>query len=99
VNPVALSHASEDKEYVEELAAVLKQMGVTCFCDREEQAVDLWGQDLYQHQTRVYSKRALYTVISAYANKRWTSHELQSAQARAFVENRECILPARFDDT
>ena len=34
-----------------------------------------------------------------YANKIWTTHERESAQARALEENSEYILPARFDDT
>ncbi|MGD2091293.1 MAG: TIR domain-containing protein [Candidatus Aminicenantes bacterium] len=34
-----------------------------------------------------------------YANKTWTNHERRSAQERAFIENSEYILPARFDDT
>ena len=78
-------------------------MGVTYFYDRDEdQAVNLWGRNLYQYLAEVYSKRARYTVIfisSYYSKKRWTSHELQSPQARAFVENREYILPVRFDET
>src|SRR5262249_15569757 len=35
----------------------------------------------------------------AYAKKLWTRHELKQAQARAFEENREYILPVRIDDT
>ncbi len=100
---VALSYASEDREYVEQVVAALKQHGVTYFYDRDEnQAVDLWGKNIYQHLTEVYSKRARYAVLfisTHYAKKRWTSLEVQSAQARAFLENREYILPARFDDT
>ena len=34
-----------------------------------------------------------------YAQKVWTNHERESAQARAFEENREYILPVRLDDT
>jgi len=34
-----------------------------------------------------------------YAEKLWTNHERKSAQARAFKEKGEYILPARFDDT
>ena len=34
-----------------------------------------------------------------YAQKLWTNHERRSAQARAFKENKEYILPARLDDT
>jgi hypothetical protein len=35
----------------------------------------------------------------SYARKVWTSHERRNAQARALRENREYILPARFDRT
>ena len=31
--------------------------------------------------------------------KLWTRHELKAAQARAFADAAEYILPARFDDT
>ena len=34
-----------------------------------------------------------------YAQKLWTRHELKAAQARAFKESEEYLLPARFDDT
>ena len=71
------------------------------FYDLFEEA-DLWGRDLYTHLSEVYLKRARFTVMfisQAYANKRWTDHERKSAQARAFQEAQEYILPARFDDT
>jgi hypothetical protein len=38
-------------------------------------------------------------ISQHYANKLWTTHERQSAQARAFEEHSDSILPARFDDT
>ena len=41
----------------------------------------------------------LIFVSKFYAAKAWTNHERQSAQTRAFNENREYILPARFDST
>lgn len=34
-----------------------------------------------------------------YESKLWTNLERKSAQARAFRENREYILPIRIDDT
>ncbi|MBV9615265.1 MAG: TIR domain-containing protein, partial [Ktedonobacteraceae bacterium] len=34
-----------------------------------------------------------------YATKLWTNHEREAAQARAFQENEEYILPIRLDDT
>jgi hypothetical protein len=38
-------------------------------------------------------------VSRNYKNKQWTNHERKAAQARAFRENREYILPIRLDDT
>jgi len=34
-----------------------------------------------------------------YATKLWTNHEREAAQARAFSENEEYILPVRLDNT
>src|SRR4051794_4482012 len=62
----------------------------------------MWGKDLYTHLDDVYRKLANYCVIfisKAYARRVWTNHERRSAQARALAENREYILPARFDST
>lgn len=71
------------------------------FYDLFEEA-DLWGKDLYARLSDVYQRRARFTVmfISAkYAEKLWTNHERRAAQARAFQEAQEYILPARFDET
>ncbi|HKF37767.1 MAG TPA: hypothetical protein VKB35_12810, partial [Ktedonobacteraceae bacterium] len=35
----------------------------------------------------------------SYADKAWTNHEKRSALAKAIIEKREYILPARFDHT
>jgi hypothetical protein len=98
---VALSFAGEDRPYVERVATFLKEAGVKVFYDRFEE-VSLWGKNLYDHLSDVYGRQARYTVMfisQHYARKVWTSHERESAQARALEENSECILPARFDDT
>lgn len=98
---VALSFAGEDREYVEAVATELKRLGVNVFYDRFETA-NLWGKDLYQHLSKVYSEMARFTVIfisENYSKKLWAKHELKNAQAKAFKENMEYILPARFDDT
>jgi hypothetical protein len=68
----------------------------------EYERVSLWGKDLYEHLDDVYRNAARYCVLfisKYYARRLWTSHERKSAQARAFNENREYILPARFDAT
>lgn len=98
---VALSFAGEDRPYVDEVAAILQQSGLRVFYDLYEQ-VGLWGKDLYVHLSEVYGEQAEYTVLFAskhYNAKLWTAVERRAAQARAFRENREYILPARFDDT
>jgi hypothetical protein len=98
---VALSFAGEDRDYVEKVAIQLRAAGVEVFYDLFEEA-DLWGKDLYAHLSEVYQKKAIYTVIfvsAAYRDKLWTNHERRSAQARAFSESSEYILPALFDKT
>ena len=98
---VVLSFAGEDRKYVEQTAKYLKNKGVKVFYD-DYHTVDLWGKDLYQHLDNVYQKKGKYAVIfisEAYSRKLWTNHELKSAQARAFSENEEYILPVRFDET
>lgn len=98
---VALSFAGEDRKIAEDLAESLRKTGVRTFYDRYEQA-DLWGKDLYQHLQCIYRDKAEYCVIFVsqhYARKLWPRHELKQAQARAFKENREYILPLRIDDT
>jgi len=98
---VALSFAGEDREIADVLAAALRRAGVTVFYDRYQQA-ELWGKDLYQHLQTVYRDEARYCVVLVsryYAQKLWPRHELAQAQARAFRENREYILPIRLDDT
>ena len=98
---VALSFAGEDRHYAEQLARLLKLGGYLVFYDKYEQA-ELWGKDLYVHLSSVYKDQARYCVIflsKHYAQKLWAKHELQNAQARAFQENQEYILPIRIDDT
>jgi hypothetical protein len=98
---IALSFAGEDRNHAEAIAELLVSRNLKVFYDRYEQ-VELWGKDLYQHLQSVYRDKARYCVIFAsrhYAEKLWTKHELRQAQARAFEESREYILPLRLDDT
>lgn len=97
---VALSFAGEDRAYVEQVALHLRDEGVDVFYDKFEED-DLWGKDLYTHLSDVYQKKAYFTVMfvsAAYGMKLWPNHERKSAQARAFSESREYILPAFFDE-
>lgn len=98
---IALSFAGEERAYVDRVANLLRDRGVRVFYDLFGEA-DLWGKDLYVHLSEVYKNRAKFTVMfisESYACKLWTNHERRAAQARAFQEAQEYILPARFDDT
>jgi hypothetical protein len=98
---VAISFAGEDRQVAEHLATILRTAGRKVFYDVWEQH-SLWGKDLYQHLQSVYKDKAKYCVLLAskhYVSKNWPKHELKQAQARAFSENREYILPVRIDDT
>jgi len=97
---ITFSFAGEDREIVEFIANKLAQKGVKVFYDAYEQA-DLWGKDLYQHLSHVYRDAAKYCIVfisENYAKKLWPRHELKQAQARAFAESEEYILPVRIDD-
>ena len=98
---VVLSFAGQDRKQAKDLADLLESGGYSFFYDENEQA-DLWGKDLYEHLSSVYKDQARYCVMflsKHYARELWPNHERRSAQARAFQENREYILPVRLDDT
>lgn len=98
---VALSFAGEERPYVDEVAGHLRAAGINVFYDKFE-TVNLWGKNLYAHLSEVYSKRSRYVVVflsEAYKKKAWARLELESAQARAFAEIEDYLLPARFDGT
>lgn len=98
---IAVSFASEDRAVVEEFVNALTAKDISVFYYSWEQA-QLWGKDLYQHLNMIYQQAAQYCVIfisAHYVRKAWTQHELRSAQARAFQQNSEYILPIRLDDT
>lgn len=98
---VVLSFAGQDRKHAKDLADLLESSGYSFFYDENERA-DLWGKDLYEHLSSVYKDQARYCVMflsEHYAKELWPNHERKSAQARAFQENREYILPVRLDDT
>ncbi|HIF9205524.1 TPA: toll/interleukin-1 receptor domain-containing protein [Photobacterium damselae] len=97
---VVISFAGEDRGVAESIASNLITRGINVFYDEYEQA-NLWGKDLYVHLTKIYrdeSKFCLMVISEDYTKKQWTNHERKAAQARAFQENSEYILPLRLDD-
>ena len=98
---ITLSFAGEDRNYVEEVAKCLKTNGVEVFYDKFEEEV-LWGKDLYVYLDEIYRKGSRFCIMFLslhYAKKLWTNHERESAQARAFQQHEEYILPVKLDDT
>jgi hypothetical protein len=52
--------------------------------------------------SKVYKDKANFCIIfvsKSYAEKLWTNHERRNAQARAFREKKEYILPIKLDET
>jgi hypothetical protein len=98
---VCLSYAGEQRRYVEQVAARLRQAAIRVFYDEYEK-VALWGQDLYERLDQVYRRTARYCVLFAsadYARKIWPDHERRSVMARALHDSNIYLLPVRFDDT
>jgi len=98
---VSLSFAGEERDYVERVAELLKQKGVSVFYDKFEKAT-LWGKNLIDYLADIYQHRSRFVVMfisKHYVAKAFPTHERQHAQARGLVVRDEYILPARFDDT
>lgn len=97
---VALSFAGEDREYVEKIAYLLKAHGIKVFYDKFETS-KLLGRDLFQFLNDTYKNKARYCMIfisSNYIKKKWSKHELKSAQARSFECDEDYILPIYLED-
>lgn len=98
---IAISFAGEDRSIAQSIAEKLTKDGVRVFYDSYEKAT-LWGKDLYEHLNDVYKNKAKYCLMvisQSYRDKQWTNHERKAAQARAFSQNKEYILPLKLDDT
>ena len=98
---VALSFASAQRDYVEQVARAPQARGVRCFYDADEE-IDLWGKYLAEELPAIYSERAATVVVfvsADYAARDWTRLERRAALNRALRERAEYVLPARFDDT
>jgi AbiJ N-terminal domain 3/TIR domain len=101
VYEIVLSFAGEQRPYVDRVASVLFNAGVSIFYDNYE-VVNLWGKNLAEHFHQVYGGTARYCVMfisSDYAQKVWPSHERQSTFDAAVARRVEYILPVRFDNT
>lgn len=98
---VALSFAGEQREYVEDVAIHLQRRSIALFYDGFEQ-ISLWGTDGVEAFHEAIAHRAAYVVMfisREYVQKAWPTHERRSAFSRMVLNQEDCILPVRFDDT
>ncbi|MCT8335888.1 TIR domain-containing protein [Leptospira sp. 85282-16] len=98
---IVISFAGEDRDIAEQIKNSLEFRKITVFYDDDSKG-DLWGKNLYSHLAYIYGKAGKYCLMilsENYSKKLWTNHEREHAQARAFRENREYILPIRIDNT
>ena len=98
---IAISFAGENRAIAMKLTGLLKARGVKVFYDFDEQA-NLWGKDLIEHLSDVYSNKARYCLMLVskfYPEKPWTRLERRNALSRAIRQPEEYILPVRLDDT
>lgn len=96
---VAISFASTERKYAEELAEKVKEAGFAVFYDSFYEEY-LWGKNLTDTFKSIYQDRSRYCVIfvsQEYNDRMWTTHERQSAQARALKQKTEYILPIKVD--
>ena len=88
---VALSFAGAQRDYVEQVAAALKERGLRCFYDADEQ-VGLWGKYLAEELPAIYGEQAAAVVVfilAEYLDRHWTRLERRAALGRAVRERRE----------
>lgn len=99
---VALSFASEQREYVDLVARSLRDFGLSVFYDEFEQA-SLWGKDGIETFTELYAGQAFRVVLfisEAYVRKAWPTIERKATLSRLLTSAEDNhILPVRFDDT
>ena len=99
---VAISFAGTERDQAHQLAELARTAGFVVFYD-DFYPEQLWGKELVTFFDEIFRKRSRFCVIfisSEYRDRKWTSHEMRSAQARALEEKgKEYILPIRVDDT
>lgn len=98
---VCLSFASEQREYVEQVASAMVDNQVRVFYDRFAEE-DMWGKDISVYLEGIYRSSSRYCMIFAsceYVAKKWPSFERAHAIARQIEDKGGYILPVTMDGT
>lgn len=106
---IAISCASEDSHFVDDLYKACKTAGIITYyyrsqlldenIQKESNLPEKGGIDIYKEIEHVYQKEAYFFVpiISENYKKSWTERELALYQER-FVSSYEYMIPIRLDD-
>jgi hypothetical protein len=99
---IAISFAGTEKQYAHQLAEQVRAAGFAVFYD-DFYPEHLWGKDLAVFFDEIFRNKSRFCVVlisQEYRDRKWTIHEVRSAQARAVEEKgSEYILPIRVDNT
>lgn len=98
---VALSYASEQVTYVQQVADLLLEQGIEVYFDRLDKS-GLWGSDLAEHFDWIFAEKARFCIMfisKEYVEKPWPTHERKAAISRQVRQGGDYVLPVRFDDT
>lgn len=99
VYDIAVSYASEQKNFVSRVVRILEQEGLHVFYAPDREA-DLTGHDMIGVFYNVYRYQSLYVacfISEAYLNKDITMHEAKTALVRERHEKRGCMIPISFE--
>ncbi|PRY56691.1 TIR domain-containing protein [Glycomyces artemisiae] len=98
---IAVSFAGEDRQFVQEVVAQVKDAGYKVFYDQDEE-VSLWGEELTEYFPKIYEERSRFAVVFVsrhYAAKPWTRLERRSVLVRALDQPTPYMLPVQLDRT
>jgi TIR domain-containing protein len=98
---VAVSFASEDREFVGEIVSQLTASNARVFCDSDFSA-GIRGEELPGHLDRIYRRKTPHAVIFVsrfYAEKMWVRYERRAVITGAHDNSGIHILAVRLDDT
>lgn len=97
---VAISFASEQREYARELATYLREKNIMVFFDEFEQT-EMWGEDGLEYLENIYTEKSDYVIMllsQNYVDRAWPTYERKQILGRQFLEQESIILPVSFDN-
>lgn len=94
-----LSHANADKlEYVDDLYAILKKLGISIFYDKEELSWgDKWKDKILNGTEQ--SEFAVIVISENFFDREWTERELSEFLNRQNASGQKIILPLLYNIT